>query len=339
MSSGTQLVAVLAGDLPFVTADAVRQLLDVLADRPDVDAALALDDDAREQTMFGYGASRRCSAACHRPDLDGLALRRLVADIPRLGVRIQVRSRRPGRTATPLSSWPPRAGWPPVHQGRCPAYSDPDSPRPQRCPAYRKAFFVTSGVFDPSAPSGAPAARPRGMRERHVTDYAELSRRVKDAGLLNRRPAATRPHRGLLGAFVGVWVGLGLLGDSWFQLVLAAAARPSSLAQFGFLGHDAAHRQVFASHAANEWIVAGAVRRLHRAELRLVDRQAQPHHDAPNQIGSDPDIESAVLAFTAQARRARRSCSRLVHQAPGLVLLPAAPLEGVNLHVAEHRAC
>ena len=50
------------------------------------------------------------------------------------------------------------------------------------------------------------------------------------------------------------------LGNSWFQLVVAALLGVL-LTQFGFLGHDAAHRQMFVSPAWNEWtarIISGA---------------------------------------------------------------------------------
>ena len=47
----------------------------------------------------------------------------------------------------------------------------------------------------------------------------------------------------MVAAFAGVWVGFALLGDSWFQLLLAGALG-IVVTQFGFLGHDASHRQM-----------------------------------------------------------------------------------------------
>ena len=40
-----------------------------------------------------------------------------------------------------------------------------------------------------------------------------------------------------------------MVGDSWWQL-LTAGALGVLLAHFGFLGHDAAHRQIFATGPA-----------------------------------------------------------------------------------------
>ncbi|RKS69161.1 molybdopterin-guanine dinucleotide biosynthesis protein A [Motilibacter peucedani] len=86
--SRTPLVAVLAGDLPFATAGALRLLAEELEGRPDVDAALALDDTGRQQTLFGVWRRTALQAACDRPDLEGLALHRLVSGIARTGVRV-----------------------------------------------------------------------------------------------------------------------------------------------------------------------------------------------------------------------------------------------------------
>ncbi|WP_192909607.1 fatty acid desaturase family protein, partial [Gandjariella thermophila] len=84
------------------------------------------------------------------------------------------------------------------------------------------------------------------------SDYAELLRRVKAAGLLDRRPAHFAIRTAVIGLlFVGGWVAFALLGPSWWQLVVAAGLAVV-FAQVGFLGHDAGHRQVFRSRRAND---------------------------------------------------------------------------------------
>src|SRR4051794_32098122 len=81
-----------------------------------------------------------------------------------------------------------------------------------------------------------PAVRPARIRQ--VTAYAELSRQVHQAGLMNRRYAWywSRMIAAAL-AFVLIWVAFFLLGDSWLQIGLAALLAVV-VAQFGFLGHD-----------------------------------------------------------------------------------------------------
>lgn len=55
---------------------------------------------------------------------------------------------------------------------------------------------------------------------------------------------------GLIGA--GLWAAFFYIGDAWIQLVTAAAFG-ALYTQFAFVGHEAAHNQVFTSRAANEW--------------------------------------------------------------------------------------
>ena len=87
--------------------------------------------------------------------------------------------------------------------------------------------------------------RPRGSA------YAELSRQIKQAGLLDRRPGYYVGHSALvLGLCVaGVAVFL-VVGDTWWQLMVAACFAVIST-QLGFLGHDAGHRQIFRTTKAN----------------------------------------------------------------------------------------
>src|SRR5699024_3930776 len=103
----------------------------------------------------------------------------------------------------------------------------------------------------PSAPSngGAPRAEPRPRRERgnHLSDFTALTARIKAEGLLARSHGyywATLI--GLPLALAGIVVLSFFLGDTWWQMALAVAFA-LVMAQVGYLGHDAAHRQIFAS--------------------------------------------------------------------------------------------
>jgi len=88
---------------------------------------------------------------------------------------------------------------------------------------------------------------------RNQSGYTDLAREIRESDLLERRYAWywSRIVIAVL-AFAGVWVGLFWLGNSWFQLIIAGFLGVLST-QFGFLGHDAAHRQMFRSAAWNEW--------------------------------------------------------------------------------------
>src|SRR3954464_293909 len=88
-------------------------------------------------------------------------------------------------------------------------------------------------------------------REPETGVRAQLTRRLKQAGLLPRRPESytAKVSLTLLG-FVAGWAAFALVGPSWWTLG-SAAFRPGRCTQVAFIGHDAGHRQVFASRRAN----------------------------------------------------------------------------------------
>ena len=174
----------------------------------------------------------------------------------------------------------------------------------------------------------------RPARIRHVSAYAELSRQVREAGLLNRRYAWYWSRMiGAALAFVMIWVGFFVLGDSWLQVGLAALLAVV-VAQFGFLGHDAAHRQIFASALWNEWssrLMSGVFAGL---SYGWWTHKHNRHHGAPNQEGKDPDIAPGVLAFTPAVARPRTRAAAWFTRRQGYLFFPLLLLEGFNLHAA-----
>ena len=84
------------------------------------------------------------------------------------------------------------------------------------------------------------------------SDYAALSRAVRAAGLLNRRPGAyaVRITVTLL-LYAAIWAAVAVTGDSWWQMI-AAGALGIAFTQVAFLGHDAGHQQIFARRRTND---------------------------------------------------------------------------------------
>jgi hypothetical protein len=84
-----------------------------------------------------------------------------------------------------------------------------------------------------------------------ASDYAELSRRIKQAGLLRRRPAYYAAKSASTAVLLAAgWTAFFLLGDSWWQLVTAVFLA-FAFTQIAFLGHDAGHRQICGTRRAN----------------------------------------------------------------------------------------
>jgi fatty acid desaturase len=191
--------------------------------------------------------------------------------------------------------------------------------------------------FDTLRPGAARIRRgPSGITR--GSEYAELSRQVKQAGLLKRRPAYYSVKIAVnLMLFALGWVVFALLGRSWWQL-LVAAFLAVTFTQVAFIGHDAGHRQIFGSKRAND-----LVGRLHGGLLIglsygwWVDKHNR-HHAHPNREGYDPDIENGALAFTVGDARARRGVGALLARSQAYLFFPMLLLEGINLRVASVRA-
>ena len=120
-----------------------------------------------------------------------------------------------------------------------------------------------------------------------------MSRQVKQAGLLERRPGYYAWKIAVtIGMLAAGWAAFVVVGDSWWQLAVAAFLAVV-FTQIGFLGHDAGHRQVFGTRRAS--YVAGVL--LGNLGIGLsygwwVGKHNR-HHAHPNQQGADPDIAIA----------------------------------------------
>lgn len=171
------------------------------------------------------------------------------------------------------------------------------------------------------------------------SDYAELSRRIRSAGLLDRRPGYyVAAFAATLGLYAGGWAAFFLLGDSWYQLVVAAVLGVA-FTQVGFLGHDVGHRQVFRSRRASD--VTGIL----LANLGVgfsygwwVGKHTR-HHAHPNHVGHDPDIgPGGVLAWTQGQVGSRRGFARVLARCQGWLFFPLLFLLGLSLHVDSIRS-
>ncbi|WBB66658.1 acyl-CoA desaturase [Micromonospora sp. WMMD812] len=173
---------------------------------------------------------------------------------------------------------------------------------------------------------------------RRGSDYAQLSRRISQAGLLERRPGwyATRIVL-TVGAFVAGWVAVVLVGDSWWQALVAVGLAVATT-QVAFLGHDAGHRQMFRRRGPSE--VVGLVAGNLAVGLSYgwwVDKHNR-HHANPNHEDEDPDVGAGALVWTYEQARDTRGFGRWLARQQAFLFFPMLLLEGLNLHVASVRA-
>src|ERR1700722_3516886 len=166
------------------------------------------------------------------------------------------------------------------------------------------------------------------------SDYAELSRRVRAAGLL-------RPRNGYYSVKIGVnlvllaggWTVFFLLGRTWWQL-LVAVFLGVMFTQSGFIGHDAGHRQISGSKRTDDVIGRIHGNLLIGLSFGWWTSKHNRHHAHPNQVGRDPDIGGRAVAFTPEQARERGGLGRLLAGYQAWLFFPMLLLEGLHLHVA-----
>jgi fatty acid desaturase len=179
---------------------------------------------------------------------------------------------------------------------------------------------------------------PAASAPRRGSEYAELSRQVRQAGLLERRPAYYAWKITIISVMLAVgWAAFVLVGNSWWQLAVAVFLA-GVFTQIGFLGHDAGHRQVFSSRRAS--YVAGIL--LGNLGIGLsygwwVSKHNR-HHAHPNQEDADPDIAIGALAFSSAQAQAGRGAARMVFRYQAYLFFPMLLLEAVSLHISSVRA-
>lgn len=180
--------------------------------------------------------------------------------------------------------------------------------------------------------------RPRGNAVRATSTFTELAQAVRERGLLHRRYGYYWTK--LIAAPIAVGVCLLAfvwIGDTWWQL-FTAAALAIVFTQIAFLGHDAAHRQIFVSGRWNDWISIILGDLLVGMSYGWWQHKHTRHHANPNKLGTDPDIELPVIAVSPEAAaRHRGPVITWLRGHQGVLFFPILLLEGLSLHASSVR--
>ncbi|MEY4477293.1 MAG: hypothetical protein RJA31_797 [Actinomycetota bacterium] len=172
-----------------------------------------------------------------------------------------------------------------------------------------------------------------------TSNYTELLSRVKSAGLLAKKPSFYIVRLAVISAIaVGLWVAGGFLGVSTLHesVVIGIAFVIAGLlgvlgAQYGFIAHEAAHRQIFHNNKLNDWAGLFLANLFAGLSYGFWMRKHNKHHQKPNQIGQDPDIAIRVLSFTVESRNEKRGLERWVSNRQGYLFPVLLFLTGFDL--------
>ena len=163
--------------------------------------------------------------------------------------------------------------------------------------------------------------------------YAELTRLIKQKGLLDQQPAY----------FVGkIILTLGLLAASltlvlilenlWLQL-LNAAYLAFVFVQISLLAHDFGHRQFsFRASWKNEWLTLILGNLLLGVSRQWWIDKHNEHHGHPNQMDVDPDVDIPLLAFEEKQALDKRGIARFVVKYQAALIFPLSLLQALSMH-------
>ena len=172
---------------------------------------------------------------------------------------------------------------------------------------------------------------------RRGSEYAVLLRRIREAGLLNRRMRYYAWKSAVTAvALAAGWTAFFLVGDSWWQLGVAVFLA-IVFAQIAFLGHDAGHRQIFGTRRANHLFGVLFGNLGIGVSIGWWTSNHNRHHAHPNTEDADPDI-MGVLAHSGDRARISRGFQRMIFRYQAWLFFPMLLLEAGSLHYSSARA-
>jgi fatty acid desaturase len=192
-------------------------------------------------------------------------------------------------------------------------------------------------------PGEVRSTRPRTLRRgeaqaANASDYTALAKRVKEAGLLRRRPGSYLIRMLVLGALYALgFVLLATLGHTWWQL-LVAVGFSVLFTQTAFLAHDGAHKQIFTSGPRGEAFSRIVGNLFVGLSYGWWMQKHTRHHANPNTIGKDNDIVPGAVLFVQNEAPVRTGLKGWLTARQGYWFIPILALAGADLHRSAIRA-
>ncbi|MCX4832030.1 acyl-CoA desaturase [Streptomyces sp. NBC_01016] len=188
-----------------------------------------------------------------------------------------------------------------------------------------------------SSLDGTP--HPLAATPEDTPNMPEITRLVREAGLLDSQPGyyALKITANLLLLAAG-WTCFALLGDSWWQLAVAAFLAVC-WGQTDLIGHDAGHRQIFRTRRAGEVIGYTHGNLLTGVSFGWWVAHHTKHHNYPNHLSLDPDILRRQVIFDAKDSAKRTGAvGRYIVRHQAWMFYVLILMEGLRLHASGYVA-
>ncbi|MET8152488.1 fatty acid desaturase family protein [Actinoplanes sp. NPDC049668] len=170
------------------------------------------------------------------------------------------------------------------------------------------------------------------------SDFAELNRRIVEAGLLERRPAYYAVRMGVVTVMLlGGWTAFFLIGSSWWTLAVAVFVG-IAFSQVALVAHDLAHRQVFRTKKPSERVgrvVANVA--VGMSYGWWMDKHTR-HHNNPNHDDLDPDVAPEVLIWATESAWGRRGLKGFITRHQAGLFFPLLTLLSIDLRISSIKA-
>ncbi|MEY4558590.1 MAG: hypothetical protein RL024_748 [Actinomycetota bacterium] len=152
----------------------------------------------------------------------------------------------------------------------------------------------------------------------NTTNFAQVLNLVREAGYLKKKPSFYIIRLVVISVIASaLWTGAGFLAWAatlngwWMVLAFALVALLGVMsAQYGFIAHEAAHRQIFRNNKLNDWTGLILANLFAGLSYGFWLKKHNKHHQRPNQIGEDPDIAIRVLSFTTESKMSKKGIER-----------------------------
>ena len=163
-----------------------------------------------------------------------------------------------------------------------------------------------------------------------VADFAELPRRIREQGLLDRQLRYYTIKMVSTLAMLSLSIGLLILVDNfWFQIANAVFLA-FVFGQIGYIGHDAGHLGVCRSERGNR-LIGYAVSFLLSMSQSWWLNQHNQHHRSPNDLDDDPHTHIPVFAFSEEKAIRMRGILRILAAYQAFYFLPILTFECLAL--------
>ncbi len=163
-----------------------------------------------------------------------------------------------------------------------------------------------------------------------VADFAELPRRIREEGLLDRQLRYYTIKITSTLAMLGLSIAFLLLVDNFWLQIVNAVFLAFVFGQIGYIGHDAGHFGIFRSVRGNRLTGYAVCFFLSMSQSWWLNQHNQ-HHRSPNDLDDDPHTHIPVFAFSEEKAVRMRGIFRFMAAYQAFYFLPMLTFECLAL--------